>query len=607
LPSNTKNFLKSKIKNIPKKPGIYFFKDKKNNVIYIGKAHSLKDRLGSYFQPTSDSKINNILAETYDIDFILTGSEKEAALLENNFIREYQPKFNLRLKDDKSFPYLKLTVQEKFPGIYLTRRVEPDGARYFGPFTIAHQARKSTYLINKYFGIRSCREAVPGKRKRPCLEYELKLCSAPCVGYISESKYRERVSDTLLFLEGKIDKLSHILYKKMMEASSNEEFEQAAHWRDLILSIEQLKEKPKLISVEKEDKDIFGFSKKNDNATVYVFIMRKGRVIESESFYIKIADGITDNEILFDQILCFYKEHKDVPSKILLPFSPAHYENLKKELSLKKRKRVNVLIPVKGMNKKLVDLTNRNAETLIQKKSEKFKSLNELKNILSLKNIPYIIEGFDISNTRGEESVGSLVVFENGNSKKESYRKFKIKTVKGPNDVASLAEVIRRRYTRLKKEGDTLPGLILLDGGKGQLHAARKVLGDLKLNYLPMIALAKKEETIFTTTKKEGLSLERTSSALKLLQSIRDEAHRFAISFHRQKRKKRSFTSFLDNISGIGEKRKNMLLTQYKSLTEIKKAPYEDLIPLIGKKATLELFKRFEKKFNTQKKSKGEK
>jgi len=577
--------LKKKINLLPQKPGIYFFKNKEDEIIYIGKALSLKERLKSYLQATSDSKINNILAETADVDFILTDSEREAAFLENNYVRQHQPKFNLRLKDDKSFPYLKLTTQERFPGIHLTRNVETDGAKYFGPFSPAHQARTTIHLINKYFGIRGCKEDIPGKRKRPCLDYDLKLCSAPCLDYIPEEEYQENVKNALLFMEGKVEKLLKILNRRMMKAASEQEFEQATHWRDTIRTIEQIKEKPKLISVRLEDKDIFGFFRKKEKVAFYAFLMRRGRVIESEEFILQEKKNVSDEEILFSFLTRFYKNREEIPRKILLPFVPGKKEVLSTELSLKSQKKIKTTIPIKGKNKKLIELANKNAEYLLRKKEEEFSPLEEIKDIFDLEFLPTCIEGFDISNISGHESVGSLVVFEYGQPKKDDYRKYKIKTVTGPNDVASLQEVIHRRYERVLKENKGLPDLILVDGGKGQLSAARVALHKLGISNIPVIALAKKEEIIYAPSKKEGFMLERTSPALKLIQNIRNEAHRFAITYHRQRRKKKSFESLLDGIPGIGEKRKNALLIEYQSIKGIKSASFKELSKIIGVKA----------------------
>ncbi len=585
--------LKRKIESLPEKPGIYFFKNREKEVIYIGKARSLKERVKTYFQQSPDPKVHNIISETADIDFILTGSEKEASFLENNFIQQHQPKFNLRLKDDKSFPFLRLTSQEKYPGIYFSRKVSEDGAQYFGPFSPAHQARRTIHLVNKYFGIRSCEEAVPGKRKRPCLEYDLKLCSAPCVGYISENDYREGVENALLFMEGKTEELAKILRSKMVDAARRQEFEKAAHWRDIISTLEQIKEKPRFISVALEDMDIFGFARKKEKVSFCIFFMRKGKVIEREGFFPEESEKISDEEILHNFLKEFYTKDRERPEKILLPFEPAQKEKLRLELLKKRIGKLEIIIPLKGKNKRLIDLANRNAEILLQKKKEEYSPLGEIKNILGLKNLPLRIEGFDISNTGGEESVGSLVVFENSQPKKDDYRKYRIKTVEGPNDVASLQEVIQRRYSRVLEQKEKLPDLVLVDGGKGQLQAARKILENLGLGNLPLASLAKREETIFVSGKKDGLKLDRTSPALKLFQNIRDEAHRFAISFHRQRRTKKSFESLLDEIPGLGKKRKKALLSHYRGIEEIKKATIEELAVIIGSKAAQSLIKRF--------------
>jgi len=578
-----------KIQRLPDKAGIYFFKSDKEEVIYIGKARSLRERVKSYLQPFPDLKIKNILSETGDIDFILTDSEREAAFLENNFIRRYQPKFNLRLKDDKSFPYLKLTVQEKFPALHLTRRVEEDGARYFGPFSPAHQARKTIHLIAKYFGIRTCQEKVPGKRKRPCLEYDLKLCSAPCVKYIQESEYRESAESALLFLEGKTEKLLKILRQKMHESAEKQEYEQAAFWRDLTRTIQQIKEKPKLISVHKQNKDIFGFARENENIAIYIFFMRKGKVIESEDLSIQEKKTVSEEEALYSFLQKYYQTSGFIPDTLLLPFEPAHKEKLSKRLSDLKGKKVEISVSQRGENKKLVDLANNNAEILLRKKSAVSAPLTEIKNLFDLKKVPLRIEGFDVSNIGGKESVGSLVSFINGRPNKKDYRKYKIESVQGPNDVASLQEIIHRRYTKLLEEKISLPDLILVDGGKGQLNASLAVLEALGLDHLPILSLAKREEVIFSPCRKNGIKLDRTSPALKLLQNIRDEAHRFAITFHRLRREKRSFESYLDEIKGIGNKRKAALRLKYKSLEDVQKAPLEELAEITGKKAAKNL------------------
>ena len=534
--------IKQKLTILPKKPGIYFFKNAAGEVIYIGKARLLSDRVKSYFQPTSDPKIQNILAETADIDYILTDSEREAAFLENNFIQQHQPKFNLRLKDDKSFPYLKLTVRERFPGIYFRRKVIENGAKYFGPFSPAHEARKIIHLINKYFRVRNCQEAVPGKRTRPCLEYDLGLCSAPCVGRVSEEDYKESVGNTLLLLEGKTEELAEILEEKMRLAAKGQDFEEAVRWRDLIRILENIKVKPKLISVKRENLDIFGYAHALHYYAVDVFIMRKGKVIESREFFFEDDESIPEARILSDFIRSFYQEETSLPEKLLLPFEPAEKRDLFEWLSARAKRQVVLAVPVRGKYKSLIDLASRNAENLLQKRVEDLAPLMELKKALGLETLPVRIEGFDVSNTGGAETVASLVTFDGGRPCKDGYRKFKVKTVEGPNDVAGLEEVIRRRYRRVLEEKTPLPDLVFVDGGKPQLGTALRALRELGLERVGVVSLAKKEEIIFSALHKNGLRLDRTSPALKLLQHIRDEAHRFAVKFHRQRRSKRSFT-----------------------------------------------------------------
>jgi excinuclease ABC subunit C len=579
-----KDALKQRVADLPDKAGIYFFKNRKGEIVYIGKARSLKDRVRSYFLPTSDLKVRQIISETADLDIILTGSEKEAAFLENNFVQRYQPKFNLRLKDDKSFPYLKLTVAESYPGVYLTRKVKKDGAAYFGPFSPASQARKTIHLVNRYFGIRGCAEDIPGKRRRPCLEYDLKLCSAPCGNFIGETDYRESVANARLFLEGKTEQLLPILRKKMNNASERLDYERAAHWRDLIRTIEQIRERPRLISVALEDVDILGLARQADRVALYILFMRKGKVREAEELIRHEPEGTPVDVLLGRALEDVYRDNEDLPAKILLPHFPESVAALAARLSARAGKAIKILAPQKGKDRKLVDLANQNAAVLLRKGQEDVPALEELAALLGLKAAPERIEGFDISNTGGDESVGSLVVFESGKPNRDEYRKFKVKGVAGPNDVASLQEVVRRRYSRAMAEGRILPDLVLLDGGKGQLQAAETALGDLGLDELPAVALAKKEEIVFTQTAKSGLRFDRTSPALKLLQHIRDEAHRFAISFHRQRRERKSFASAFDGIPGLGAKRRTALLTRYRSLEEIARASQEELAAIVGPK-----------------------
>ncbi|HMA53023.1 MAG TPA: excinuclease ABC subunit UvrC, partial [Acidobacteriota bacterium] len=557
-------------------------------VVYIGKARSLRDRVRSYFLSNPDFKVRNILRETADIDFILTGSEKEAAFLENNYVQQYQPRFNLRLKDDKSFPYLKITTGETYPGVYFSRRVEPDGARYFGPYSPAHRARSSIHLVNKHFGVRGCEETVFRGRKRPCLEYELNLCAAPCVGAISESDYRENVENACLFLEGRLPELARTLKTRMDRAASEEKFEEAARWRDLLRTIEDYRDKPGTISTALEDQDVVGLARIADRAAAYVFFMRKGKIRDSAARMVEGPAGASDAELLGGFLAGFYRD-RELPPRLLLAARPPQTTGLQALLGWAK---VRILVPRGGKNRKLVELAGRNAEAALRKQAGDLMPLEELKSALALPSLPRTIEGFDISNTGGEESVGSLVVFRDGRPDKDSYRKYLIRTVEGSNDVASLGEVITRRYRKVLAEGVPLPDLVMVDGGKPQLGAAEKALAALGIGRVPLVAIAKKEEILYTPQSREGLRLDRTSGALKLVQAVRDETHRFAISFHRGRREKKSFSSLLDGIPGLGPKKRSTLLARYGSLEAVRTAPREELDALVGTTVAMRVLER---------------
>ena len=584
--------LKARAAEMPDKPGIYFFKGASGEVVYIGKARSLRDRVRSYFLPNPDYKVRNILGQTADIDYILTGSEKEAAFLENNYVQQYQPRFNLRLKDDKSFPYLKVTAGEKCPGIYFSRKVGDRKSRFFGPFSPARRARTTLHLVNKYFRVRGCETAVYSNRKRPCLEYDLGLCSAPCVGLVSEEDYRKDVEDACLFLEGRTQELARALKKRMEDAAAMRRFEDAARWRDILRTVEDIKERPKAISVALEDQDVAGYWRAGRRAALYVFFMRRGKIRDSESLEFEAAEKESDAASLARVLGEFY-EKRERPRRLLLPFAPKQIGKLELRLaesaggaagSPPGQSRTQVVVPQAGKAGRLVELANRNARALLEKRDAALAPLEELRRVLGLAAPPGRIEGFDISNTGGQESVGSMVVFSGGRPDKDGYRKFKVRTVEGPNDVASLEEVIGRRYRGLLDKNLPLPDLIMVDGGKGQLAAAAKALSGLGLAGLPVVSIAKREETLFTPSHLDGIRLERTSPALKLIQAIRDEAHRFAITFHRGRREKRSFASELDGIPGLGPKKRAALLERFGSVEKIRAAASEELASAIGQR-----------------------
>jgi excinuclease ABC subunit C len=584
--------LKAKAAELPDKPGIYFFKNAAGRVVYIGKARSLRDRVRSYFLPNPDYKVRNILRETADIDYILTGSEKEAAFLENNYIQQHQPRFNLRLKDDKSFPYLKVTAGAKVPGIYFSRKVGEKTSRYFGPFSPAHRARTSIHLVNKYFRVRGCEDAVFRARKRPCLEYDLGLCSAPCVGLISENEYRSDVENACLFLEGRTRELARALKARMEAAAAAQDFEEAARWRDVLRTVEDIKERPRAISIALEDQDAVGFARRGGRAAVYVFFMRRGKIRDSGSCVLDAAGDSNDGEILGRFLAEFY-ELREKPARLLLPFPISSQKKLEGLLRAAREGKTpveaavgsrRVSVPQSGKGRKLIDLANRNAEALLEKPGLEWPPVEDLQRVLGLDRLPRTIEGFDISNTGGEEAVGSMVVFRDGRPDKDGYRKFKIRTVAGPNDVASLKEVVGRRYRGAAEEGRTLPDLIMVDGGKGQLAAAAQGLADVGVTDVPIVSIAKKEEILFTPSHKEGIRLGRTSPALKLIQAVRDEAHRFAIGYLRGRREKRSFESELDGIAGLGPKKKAALLAKYGSLQKVRAARADELAAVVGEK-----------------------
>ncbi|MDI6845944.1 MAG: excinuclease ABC subunit UvrC [Candidatus Saccharicenans sp.] len=575
--------LKEKVKKFPARPGIYFFKNGQGEIIYIGKARSLRDRVKSYFLPSPDVKVQNILSETADVDYLLVSSEKEASFIENNYIQFYQPRFNLRLKDDKSFPFIKISLNEEFPGVYLCRRVEDDGARYFGPFSPADEARKLISFLTKIFKLRTCENTVFRHRKRPCLEYDLKLCTAPCTGFISAAEYRENVSRALLLLEGKKLELYRELKKKMEQAAEELRFEEAARWRDALKALEGLKETQRVISTEKENLDIAGYHRQQTRAGFLVFHMREGRIRHSTGRILEANAGENDEQLLVRFLKQLYSSTEPA-EKILLPFklSSTLQSELQQALVAGGRK-LTILHPQSRKHRVLLDLAAQNAALLFEKIQPE-SPLTELQKQLGLNSLPRRIEGFDISTTAGTEPVGSLVVFIDGQPARSEYRKYKIKTVTGPDDYASLKEVITRRLTRLLAENHPLPDLIFVDGGKGQLNLAFEVLSSLNLSKIPVCSLAKKEEVIFSTAHPEGLRLDPTSTALKLLQHIRDEAHRFAISFHRQRRLKASLTSELDGIAGLGPARKKKLLLTFGSLSAIREASEEQLASVVGRK-----------------------
>lgn len=589
-----KEFIKIRIKNLPDSPGVYIFKNREGEIIYIGKARSLKDRLSSYISTTiMDEKTTHLINEIDDLEIIITNTEKDAFFLENNLIREHQPKFNVKLKDDKAYPIIKITVQEDFPGAYYGRRVEDDGARYFGPFAPASSARNTMRILSRWFKIRQCNEVIDGKRERPCLDFFINHCTAPCTGNVSKDEYRRQVMDAIMFLEGRVDELVEDLNKRMMEMARKENFERAAELRDLIRTVQSLKEKPVFTSTSLDERDIIGFARENNDIFLSIFLMRKGKIAEKRDFFFK--DVLENNEdFLTSFIIQFYLESKAIPSQIIIPFPLSNHDFIENYIEKETGIKTELKNPKGGSLLNLLRIANQNAKLAMETKKS-IASEKEILEALGLQGIPKHIEGFDVSHIFGTEKVGSMVTFIDGKPFKEGYRRFIIREVSGIDDPASIKEIVKRRYKRLIEEKGKFPDLILIDGGKGQLSSALKALEELEIKDIPVVAIAKEEELLYFKGR-DGVRLDRTSTFLKLLQRVRDEAHRFAISYHRMRKEKRDFATILDGIKGVGEKKKARFFQKFSSLEEIKKADKEELESILGIQPTSILLSRIKEK-----------
>jgi len=590
-------FNPDRLADFPEKPGVYIMKDKRNRIIYVGKAVSLKNRVKSYFQSTKNLpvKVASMVSKIEDIEYIVTDSEVEALILECNLIKFNKPKYNILLRDDKQYPYIRITLNQPFPRIEVVRKVKKDGARYFGPYANAGAMREAIDVINKVFPIRNCKKdlgQIP-LNERPCLNYHIKRCMAPCQGYIQEEEYDEMIKNIIMFLEGKQETLVKLLKDKMQEAAENLDFERAAVLRNQILAMEKVLEKQKIVSTDMIDQDIIAMARGSGTVCIQVFFIREGKLISREPFILHNTDDVDRKEILASFVKQFYNNAHFLPKEIIIDEDIDDKDTIEEWLSRKKGFKVYVIIPKRGEKKKLAQMVAENARAYLdqvesKEEREKLKNrqaLEELKEYLNLKVLPHRIEAFDISNTQGTESVASMVVFEGAQPKKEDYRKFKIKTVEGPNDFESMKEVISRRFKRaLSGNGKfkQLPELLLIDGGKGQLKYARDALKELGLSHIPTIALAEEFEHIFVEGQDEPIFLPENSEALYLVQRVRDEAHRFALSFHRSLRSKKNLRSVLDDIPGIGKARRLALLKTLDGLEGIKRASIEELAAVPG-------------------------
>ncbi|MCC6959948.1 MAG: excinuclease ABC subunit UvrC [Dehalococcoidia bacterium] len=614
--------LKKQLAALPARPGVYIMRNAKGEVIYVGKAAKLKDRVRSYFGSPHMMEPKTLALRQHidDFEYIVVGNAGEALILEATLIKRHQPFFNIRLKDDKRYPYLKVDVQNPWPRVYITRRIEKDGARYFGPYASAGSVRATLDLTKKLFPWRSCTKEITGKDARPCLDYYIKRCIAPCTAYCTKEEYDEVIEDVILFLEGKSDDVMRRLRDQMTRASEQMEYERAAQLRDQLRSIERTVERQMVATTRKEDVDIFGIARDGDQACVQVFFVRGTQMIGRDTF---VLEGVRDEEdqtILTNFLLQYYEGAQYVPKLVAIPADPEDRDTIEELLSEKRGSLVEVRVPERGEKKRLVELAGENAKESLSLMRVKWMAdanktelaLEQLTEELSLPGIPQRIECYDNSNIQGTNPVSSMVVFVDGKPETSQYRRFKVKTVVGADDFATMAEVLRRRFknhgSRAGQPGGTavngsapeggedsgseaappqpeswdLPDLVIIDGGKGQLGAAVGVMRELGVHHIPTVGLAKRFEELFVPDEDEPVVLPRGSEALYLVQRVRDEAHRFAITFHRQVRARSSIQSALDTIPGIGPKRKKALLRKFGSVKQIREAGVEEIASTIG-------------------------
>ena len=572
-------------------------KDHRSEILYIGKAKVLRNRVRSYFQDSRNlhPRTRIFLDKVDDIKFLTTKTEAEALILESNFIKKHQPKYNVLLKDDKHYPYLRLTTQEKFPRLEVVRRVKKDKATYFGPYTMVKEVRETIRLIYKIFPLRQSKDKLDGSPlRRPCLNHQMGRCLAPCAGLVSSQDYSEIVQDVSLFLKGKNTTLLKDLKTKMEAASVETRYEEAAVLRDKISAVQTVIDKQKIISTSLEDQDVVAYCSEKDQAMVQVLIIRSGKMLGEKIFKLKSRKEMEEDETLSSFLKQYYADESILPAEVLLPHPIEDADLIASWLSEKKGMCVRIEVPVIGKKRELIRMAEENASFAMRMESDKgevgTRSLEELQTALNLKHFPEVIEGFDLSNISGSHAVGSMVVFEHALAAKSKYRRYKISTVKGIDDYAMLREVMTRRYSRLLKENAPLPNLILIDGGKGHLNAGHDVLQALNLmDRLDLVCIAKGKfrnnlvtDEVYLPQQKKPVLFHENSPSRFLMQRIRDEAHRFAISYHRKLRGKKTLESPLELIPGIGKKRRLMLLKKFGSLENIQKASLEELVILPG-------------------------
>ena len=600
MPANTRRF-STRLAAVPREPGVYLHRDAGGKVLYVGKSASLRDRLRSYFgsKKNLDPKSVELVSRIDDFEYIVTASEQEALLLENSLIKEHKPKYNIRLKDDKTYPYIKVDLAEDFPRIYVTRRTANDGARYFGPFASAGSVRKTLDLLKRLFPYRSCTKTITGNDSRPCLEYHIKRCVAPCTGYASRNDYSEVIAQVVMFLEGNTKEIVSDLKTTMLEASDNLEFERAGALRDRLKAIEKVYEGQNVVGLGREELDVIGAAYGGEEAWVEIFFIRQGKLIGRDHFTMSGTREEEGQEILARFIEQFYSSASHVPRKILVPESITDKEMVAGWLETKRKGPVEINVPQRGAKRRLIEMVTTNAAQGLEQLKLKWISdstrmetaMSELQEELNLPRSPKRIECYDVSHIQGTNTVASMSVFQDGKPLSSNYRRFKIKSHDGNDDFASMREVLSRRFKRLKNARDggeenasfaAAPDLVLIDGGKGQLSSAVEVMLHLGLQDIQLASIAKREEEIFLPDAAEPVIMPKNSQGLFLLQRARDEAHRFAVTFHRNLRGKSSVKSALDLVPGIGPKRRKMLIRSFGSVKGIREASEDQLAAAPG-------------------------
>lgn len=604
--------IEEELKKLPSQPGVYIMHDSRDEIIYVGKAISLKNRVRQYFQSSRNktAKIEQMVSRIARFEYIITDSELEALVLECNLIKEHRPRYNTMLKDDKTYPYIKVTVYEDFPRILFARDMKKDKSKYFGPYTSSGAVKDTIDLIHKLYQIRTCSRSLPKDigRERPCLNYHIKQCQAPCQGYIDKEEYGRNISQALDFLGGKYAPVLKMLEEKMLAASEEMDFEKAIEYRDLLNSVKQIAQKQKITDSGMEDRDIIAMAKDEKDAVVQVFFVREGRLIGREHFHVAIATAEDNRQILTSFVKQFYSGTPFIPKELWVQTGLEDEDIIKEWLTAKRGQKVKLVVPQKGQKERLVELAERNAALVLSQDKEKIKreefrtigAMNEVAGLMGLQGVRRI-EAYDISNISGFESVGSMIVYEDGKPKRNDYRKFKIKWVKGPNDYASMNEVLTRRFSHGLTEAESLkqkgmdeefgsftrfPDLIMMDGGRGQVNIALAVLKDLNLS-IPVCGMVKDDNhrTRGLYYNNVEIPIDRHSEGFRLITRIQDEAHRFAIEYHRSLRSKGQVKSILDDIPGIGPARRKALMRQFKGLEAIKEASAEELASLPGMNA----------------------